>query len=283
MVPALSRHLDDIISTLSAPGDAPLSIAEAGEFARALGLPSDGPGIRPTLGGPTDVTKGVTYEQLVADPIKSLVSSGSDYFLRLKIDLIVDVATRAFGRADRHSRRVLDVGCGTGDLMRGLRPLFDEVRGCDVSRGMTRRAGEHALPMSMETEIPYAGAAFDLVVCACVYHHLEPAIRVSHLREILRVLRPGGLFMMFEHNPRNPITRLIVRRCPIDAAAKLLRAREARSLMRTAGFENARTRYYLHFPEHLYRWLGWTERLLQVTTLGGQYCAIGRRPDRGPT
>lgn len=276
----LTQH-EGTISLDFAPSDMPLSIAEAGEFARALGLPADSPDIRPTLGRPAACEKGATYEQLVADPIKSLVSSGSTYFLKLKIDLIVDVAIRTFGHVNCHTRRVLDVGCGTGDMMRGLRPFFDEVWGCDVSRGMTRRAGEQALTMPTATQIPAADETFDLAVCACVYHHLEPGIRSDHLREIFRVLRPGGLFMMFEHNPRNPITRLIVRRCPIDAAAILLPAHEARGLIQSVGFEQTRTRYYLHFPQQMHRWLGWSERLLQVTALGGQYCSMGRKPERG--
>ena len=117
---------------------------------------------------------------------------------------------------------------------------------------------------------------FDLAVCACVYHHVDDAERVAHMAEVGRVLRPGGLLMMFEHNPRNPVTRHIVNRCPLDASADLLGASKARRYLQLAGFENVQTRYYLHFPEALYRWLGWLEPVCSVFGMGGQYCNLGK-------
>jgi hypothetical protein len=44
------------------------------------------------------------------------------------------------------------------------------------------------------------------------------------MKEIQRVLRPGGVFSLIEHNPLNPVTRLIVSRTPVDGNAKLLTA-----------------------------------------------------------
>ena len=58
-------------------------------------------------------------------------------------------------------------------------------------------------------------------------------------REAARVLRPGGVFAIIEHNPLNPATRLIVRRLPMDRNAILLGARETRRLLRAAGFANS--------------------------------------------
>ncbi len=129
--------------------------------------------------------------------------------------------------------------------------------------------------MVSPTDIPFADDSFDAIICACVYHHIEPDIRERHMAEIKRVLRPGGLFFIFEHNPRNVITQLIVRRCPLDAETNLLGSGEARSLMRRGGFADVATRYYLFLPEFLYRMFRWTERVLSHTTLGGQYCTVG--------
>ena len=55
----------------------------------------------------------------------------------------------------------------------------------------------------------------------------------------------------FEHNPLNPLTRFIVRRCPLDADAHLLGAGQARRLVCGAGFTSVAARYYLFLPQGL--------------------------------
>ena len=50
-----------------------------------------------------------------------------------------------------------------------------------------------------------------------------------------RVLRPGGIAAIFEHNPLNPLTRRVVSNCVFDEDAVLLRRRRARGLLRQAG------------------------------------------------
>ena len=86
------------------------------------------------------------------------------------------------------------------------------------------------------------------------------------------------MLLIFEHNPRNPLTRFIVNRCPIDASANLLRASETRVLLAAAGYRDIRERYYLFLPQFAYRVLGWAEPLLSPTRLGGQFCTAGRAP-----
>ena len=119
--------------------------------------------------------------------------------------------------------------------------------------------------------------SFDVVVCACVYHHIEPNRRLDHLLEIGRVLSPGGLLLVFEHNRRNPLTRLIVRRCPIDSGANLLTGGLCKRLLQRAGFEGVRNRYYLFLPPRLHRTVGRLERALSFTGLGGQFCTHGAK------
>jgi hypothetical protein len=91
------------------------------------------------------------------------------------------------------------------------------------------------------------------------------------------VLRPGGLFAIFEHNPWNPATRRIVSRTPVDANAVLLTAGETRALLQGAGLCVRKTCYYLYFPQSLYRRLAGLERLLGAVPAGGQYAVFGQR------
>jgi SAM-dependent methyltransferase len=94
--------------------------------------------------------------------------------------------------------------------------------------------------------------------------------------EIRRLLRPGGVFAVIEHNPWNPVTRLIVSRTPVDEDAILLRASETRALLRGAGFSIDREMYFLYFPEKLYRAAAALENGLRRVPLGGQYAVFGR-------
>ena len=66
------------------------------------------------------------------------------------------------------------------------------------------------------------------MTAVCVYHHVEPGDRAPLTAEIRRVLKPGGMLAIIEHNPLNPVTRAVVKRIPLDRDAQLLSAREAR-------------------------------------------------------
>lgn len=94
--------------------------------------------------------------------------------------------------------RVLDLGCGTGQLGHRLRRMGARVVGCDFSAGMLRAARARdrqvACVQADALHLPFAGAAFDAVVSTQAFHWFpdQPAA----LREIARVLRPGGVFVL---------------------------------------------------------------------------------------
>jgi hypothetical protein len=92
------------------------------------------------------------------------------------------------------------------------------------------------------------------------------------------VLAPGGLCCIIEHNPWNPITRAIVRRCPVDADAELLTARAASKLLEKSGFEVLSTDYFLYLPEKMFQQLGFLEGMLRRPPFGGQYALLARTP-----
>ncbi len=125
---------------------------------------------------------------------------------------------------DTRGLRYLDVGCGKGELLSLLRDDFQQVAGCDPSPGMLSSSqGVETRVQEDLGKIPFADAAFDFVTAVCVYHHVPPSSRLTLTREAYRVLRPQGVFAIIEHNPYNPVTRLIVSRTPVDTDALLLR------------------------------------------------------------
>jgi hypothetical protein len=93
--------------------------------------------------------------------------------------------------------------------------------------------------------------------------------------ELARVTRQGGLVVVFEHNPVNPLTRLVVRRCAFDEGVVLVGRRSLGRLARAAGLAVEETRYILFFP--------WTrapfpqlERRLGSLPAGAQYFLAAR-------
>lgn len=121
-------------------------------------------------------------------------------------------------------------------------------------------------------KIPYPDGSFDLVFAACVFHHIPAEMHVPLLREIERVLAPGGSFFIFEHNPYNPVTVRVVKECPFDENAVLISAGSMRRRLSAAGFTPHRIAYRIFFP-HFLRWLRGLERYLSRLPLGAQYYA----------
>ncbi len=91
---------------------------------------------------------------------------------------------------------VLDLGCGPGDGAARIASLGGVAVGLDYSQGMLDRArAEPALTGRLlrgdAGRLPFADASFDKVVCTNSFHHYPQ--HVAALREMRRVLRPGGV------------------------------------------------------------------------------------------
>jgi SAM-dependent methyltransferase len=223
-----------------------------------------------------------SYDELLRDPLRDFFTKrDSEAFYRRKRD----VFRRYFRRrnVDTRTWRHLDVGCGRGELLALLRDDFAHVTGCDPSAGMLGSAtASEARLQEHPTKLPCGDGEFDFVSAVCVYHHVPLRNRLDLTREISRVLKPGGVFAMVEHNPWNPVTRLIVSRTPVDGDAVLLTASEARGRMRAAGFHRQSTGYFLYLPESFYQHARFAERSLAKVPLGGQYVVFGVKPAAGP-
>ena len=215
------------------------------------------------------------YEQLLDDPIRRTFAGDSTFFIEQKC--------RALRRhLDRHTQpqrrlRVLDAGCGPGTALALLRGTC-EVVGSDVSVAMLGQAVRHGPVVAQEPfDLPFGPDVFDVAFAFCVYHHIEPPERVRHLREMARVVRPGGLLFVFEHNPLNPITRIVFQRAAVDRGCHMISRRHAARMFREAGLRDVRHGYLLFVPQVLDRVLGAIERHLEWLPLGGQYYVCGRK------
>ncbi|MDQ1627339.1 MAG: hypothetical protein QOI54_1083 [Actinomycetota bacterium] len=99
--------------------------------------------------------------------------------------------------------KALELGCGTGFFLLNLKQagVLDDAHVTDLSPGMVQAAIRNGTALGMDVAgrvadaeaIPYDDASFDLVVGHAVLHHI-PDVELA-LREVLRVLRPGGRFV----------------------------------------------------------------------------------------
>src|SRR5262249_36755906 len=125
--------------------------------------------------------------------------------------------------------------------------------------------------------IPFGDAEFDVCFAVCVLHHVPPGDRGALLGQMRRVCRPGGLIVLFEHNPWNPLTRRAVRGCEFVRGAQLLSRGAAWRLLSAAGVSDQGGRFILFFTRESALLRG-VERRLGWLPLGAQYAVFGQRP-----
>jgi SAM-dependent methyltransferase len=211
---------------------------------------------------------------------KSIAFAGQDldFFVELKAEYLLDIARRRLG--DPKSLSFLDVGCGLGLTDEYLKGEVGTVHGIDVAEGVVERAHERnpwaRYDVYDGARAPFVDEFFDLTFAICVLHHVTPASWPSFVDELARVTKRGGLVVVIEHNPLNPLTRLAVSRCEFDGDAVLLRARRTRRLLAGAGLKVAEAAYIAFVPWRG-RILRQAERGLSRLPLGAQYAIAGAR------
>jgi ubiquinone/menaquinone biosynthesis C-methylase UbiE len=127
------------------------------------------------------------------DPDSDAFWSGGDVVL----DQMLDLA----GLRLAPGETVLDIGCGVGRLTRALSHRVERVYGLDVSSEMLARAREHNADLENVEWLHGDGSGLGVLgdgsVDGCLSHvvfqHIpDPAVTLSYVREMGRVLRPGG-------------------------------------------------------------------------------------------
>jgi SAM-dependent methyltransferase len=216
------------------------------------------------------------YDEALARGI-SVSGENKDYFARGRVAWLA----RRVAEIGFMPRDVLDFGCGTGSATPFLREYFDieKLVGVDISQNSLKRARHDwnfpNVSFCALSEYARAGDC-DLVFCNGVFHHIPPAERAASLTFVRNVLRPGGIFALWENNAWNPATRFVMHRCPFDDDAIPLSPRQARKILKAAGFHVLRTDYQFIFPRAL-RWLRGLEAPLSRFPFGTQYLVLAQR------
>jgi len=180
-------------------------------------------------------------------------------------------------------RRILDFGCGTGKSCGRLAEAFPgaQIVGADLSEEALAHArtnfGSNRVTFENIGDLPQL-ERFDLCYINGVFHHILPDERQQTLAMLRNLLTPGAHLALFENNPWNPGTRMVMRRIPFDRDAIPLSFLELRSRIQSAGFQVRCTRFLFYMPNALAS-LRFIEPWFVKVPLGAQYYVVARVPD----
>lgn len=194
----------------------------------------------------------------------------ADYKMRDFAALVAEAELPAHGR-------YLDFGSGVGasvaPFCRHLpqaRLVCADVSADSLALAQQAHGDDAEYAWMRDGKLPFGDGEFDGAFACCVFHHIAHDSHPAMLAELKRVLRPGGLLMVYEHNPFNPLTVRAVRSCPFDENAVLLTARQLLRSGAGVGLQRWRRDYRVFFPSALAR-LRPLENRLRWLPLGAQY------------
>lgn len=188
----------------------------------------------------------------------------------------------------------LDLGCGLGAYCHELAQRGHTVVGLDGAHELLRRAaaGGGSFVQGDALALPFPDASLDFVFCVGVLHHLrDEAAQAAAVREVTRVLKPGGSFTVHETNTRNPLFRLYMGYVfpilkSVDEGTEWWI--EPQRWTRQPGLEHVRTEHFTFLPDFAPRFLlpllAALERRLEAGPLAPwsvHYMAVLRRPETG--
>src|SRR5207244_8233024 len=146
---------------------------------------------------------------------------------------------------DWRENEIVDVGCGTGAILEQLGNPGKNV-GIDLAPEAISFCRERGLNNVRQGDIcalPFADASFDAVICSSVLYHQWVGDVEGAIREMHRVLRPGGVLLInvpafpFLHSPHDEAVM----------TARRFRKQELRELLQEQSFEIRRLTYWTTF------------------------------------
>ena len=192
-------------------------------------------------------------------------------------------ASYVLRHAAAQGQSALDVGAGTGLLAERLSDLGLGVVALDPFPQMLgqlrRRRPDIETVVAHGDDIPFPDDVFDLTYSVAVMHHIaEPAQVRRTLAEMIRVTRPGGRILVWDHNPLNPYWSLLMRRVPQDTGTeRLVPLPELVAGLQDAGADTVRTERLGLMPDFVPRWLlgpaAAVERAVEATPGLRCFCA----------
>jgi len=135
-------------------------------------------------------------------------------------------------------KQALDFGCGVGRLTQALAAYFDEVAGVDIAPSMVKvakrynRFGDRCKYYlnEMESLALFTDNKFDFVYSNLVLQHMRPEYSKGYIREMLRVLKPGGILIF--QQPSEPSSKPL----PVELPIQEVQPRQSETFIRMKRF-----------------------------------------------
>lgn len=186
----------------------------------------------------------VYAESRVRIPAHTLVRHMSDTRARaLRVDPQIRLA-KAFAR---RSTVFIELGAGNGEVAKGVAPVVDKAIALDVTDALAARSeGNYQFIVFDGFSIPLPDGSADLAFSKDVVEHLHPDDAVEHMREVRRVLRPGGRYVCVTPNRLtgpHDISRDFVAGAPEGFHLREYTATQLAALMRAGGFPKAQVAF----------------------------------------
>ena len=203
-----------------------------------------------------------------------------EYFSEYKIK---DTARLVEKYGLKRDLKILDFGSGVGNSVPFISKYFPAAKlTCvDVSERSLEIAKKRFPDMADYQifggqKLSFPAGLFDVVFTACVFHHIPVDEHMKIFDELHRVLGVGGMVIVFEHNPMNPLTVRAVNNCPFDENAVLVGARTLANRLLDSGFADVAIKYRVFFPNNL-KFLRFLETYIGWIPFGAQYYVVGRK------
>jgi SAM-dependent methyltransferase len=218
-----------------------------------------------------------TYRQEIQKSI-NFAGKDLDFYTEVKVSKLLYLTYQFLGSPNQLN--ILDVGCGIGITDFYLTSKYKKVYGIDLSHGAVKKA-ETLNPQAFYKsyagkKLPYSKNSMDITFAICVMHHVVPDELNQFCKEMMRVTKKGGLVIIFEHNPFNPLTRHAVAHCKLDENAHLLSLKKIENMLVTSEGTILDRRYILFTPFRG-RLFSYLDTLLKGIPLGAQYLVTARK------
>lgn len=209
------------------------------------------------------------YKHYINDSIDKFDKNLS-YYHESKIEITKN-------RAIYNPKNILDFGCGVGTMIPHMKKKFkkSKIYAFDESKDSLKFLKKRYPFVSCLKKIN-GNIKFDLIFLSGVIHHIDRSMRKRILKNIYSSLKSTGKLIIFEHNPYNPLTNIVVKNCEFDRDAQLIKKKELINICENVSFKVDDSAYVYFFPSSMKKFKVF-EKYLEWFFLGAQYFCIFKK------